>query len=113
MILAAFHFPSLVTFLIWAAFAVMAFWSWSASKAKAGLWTMIGALLVAAASFFTLIQAGPDSVWLGVIGFGLVAFGYYNTVKPIIDKHVHDLKAKAATKLSSGTGTPPPPPPAV
>lgn len=114
MIVAEFHFPSLVVFLIWLVFAVMAFWIWSASKAKASLLTMIGAALVATGSFFVLIQVGPDPTWLGIIGFALVTLGYYQTVKPIVDKHLHDLKQKAIAKAASGSSTPPaaPPPPA-
>jgi len=110
MILAYFSFPVLLVSLVWLALALMAFWIWSASKAKAALCTLIGALLLGVATMFPILGIySESSFWLMMFGAALVTLGYYYTVKPIVDKHIQDLKEKAKAKTSSGgSGTPPP-----
>jgi hypothetical protein len=98
-ILALFTFGGLVMVLVWGALAAMSFWIWSATKAKASLLTMIGALcLVVPPLLFLLGVYSLDPELLLVAGSVLVVFGYYLTVKPTVDAKVkgmahHEKKA--------------------
>ena len=96
-----------VTFLIWAAFAGMAFWAWSASKGQAALMTMLGAGLVTLVVLLMLFGVFIAEGWIMTIGTALVAYGYYLTVKPTIDANIAKLKDKAKAATHSGGGTPP------
>ena len=111
MVLAYFSFPLFMSALIWLVLALMAFWIWSTSKAKATLFTMLGAALLGVSSLLPIFGNMSESMWwFGLFGAALATLGYYYTVKPIVDKHIQDLKAKALAKASSGSSTPPPPP---
>lgn len=110
MVLAVFSFPMLLSSLVWLALGLMAFWIWSASKANAALCTMIGAALLGVLFLLPIFGIYFDSSWLMIAASALIALGYYYTVKPIVDKHIHELKEKAKAKAaSSGSSTPPPP----
>ncbi len=107
MVLAYFSFPLFATSLVWLALALMAFWIWSASKAKATLFTMLGAVLLGVGSLIPALGSWSETpFWFTLFGAVLATMGYYYTVKPMVDKHIHDLKAKAIAKASSGSGTP-------
>jgi len=98
----------ILMFLIWGAFAGMAFWAFSASKARAALMTLIGAGLIALVTLLGMFGAFIAGVWPLIVGTALVAYGYYLTVKPTVDAHLAKLKEKAkSAKHSSGSGTPP------
>ena len=102
-ILAIFSVELLLMTLIWLVLAVMSFWVWNASKAKASLLTLIGGGLLTLTGLLPIlgIYSALDILELG--GAALVVLSYYYTVKPTVDKHIADLKAKAKSKSSSGT----------
>ena len=104
--LAMFSFTLLLIILIWAALAAMSFWIWSATKAKASLITMIGAILLALPELLILFGSYGDTMILGIAGAACVVFGYYLTVKPTVDAKVAALRAHKASS------NPPPAPPA-
>jgi phosphotransferase system glucose/maltose/N-acetylglucosamine-specific IIC component len=110
MVLAIFSVPLLLSALIWIALALMAFWIWSASKANAALYTLIGAGLLGVMSIMPILGIYSDMSWMMIIGSALVALGYYFTAKPVVDKHIQELKEKAKAKTASGGSNTPPPP---
>lgn len=98
----------ILIFLIWGAFAGMAFWAYSAGKAQAALMTLIGAGLIALVTLLGMFGVFIAGVWPMIVGTALVAYGYYLTVKPTVDAHIAKLKEKAkAATHSGGSGTPP------
>ena len=103
--LAYFSITLLIAILIWGALAAMAFWIWSATKAKASLLTMIGAILLALPELLILFGSYGDTAILGLAGAVCVVFGYYLTVKPTVDAKVAAMRAHKAS-------SPPPAPPA-
>ena len=110
MTLAYFIFEGFLTFLIWLALAVMSFWIWKSSKAKASLVTLVGSALLALVSFLVSVANSFGLMILEVFGAALVALGYYLTVKPTVDARIHALKAQA--KAGPGPSSAPPAPPA-
>jgi hypothetical protein len=102
-----FSFPAFVSLLVWLALAAMAFWVWSGTKANSTLMTLIGAGVLAIDAFFGTFGIWAGDAWLEVGGVALVTLGYYYTVKPVVDAHVRDLKAKALAKASHPSTTPP------
>ncbi len=116
LIVAYFSVAGFVSLLVWIGLAAMAFWVWSGTKAKSTLMTMIGAALLALFSFVVAFGIFSfDAIWFYMIGAGVVAAGYYYTVKPVVDARVKELKEKASKMTSSGSsGSTPPaaPPPA-
>lgn len=101
-------FAGVVTFLVWAAFAAMAYWAWSASKGQAAMMTMAGAGLIAVLTLLHMFDVHIGQGWLELAGTALVVYGYYLTVKPTIDANIAKLKEKAkAATHSGGSGTPP------
>ena len=111
MTILAFSATGLLGTLIWLALAAMAFWVWSGTKSKASLMTLIGAGILGLFGLFGLFGILWELYWLGLVGAALLAFGYYLTVKPIVDQHVNELKAKAKAATSKGSSTSSTPPP--
>jgi hypothetical protein len=99
--LALFTFTGLVILLLWAALAAMSFWIWTATKAKASLLTMIGAILLALPHLLILFGSYTDTSILYIAGAALLVFGYYLTVKPTVDAKIQ--------ALGKGKSSPPPP----
>ncbi len=97
-----------IMLLLWAAFAAMAFWAWSASKSQAAMMTMAGAGLIALITLLNMFGVFIAGLWPMFVGTALVVYGYYLTVKPTIDANIAKLKEKAkAATHSGGSGTPP------
>jgi hypothetical protein len=103
--LAYFSITLLISILIWAALAAMSFWIWSATKAKASLLTMIGAILLALPELLILFGSYGDTMILGLAGAACVVFGYYLTVKPTVDAKIAAMRAH---KSSTPPSSPPP-----
>ena len=95
--LALFTVGWLLVMLIWATLAAMSFWIWSATKAKASLLTMIGAILLAIPYLLFLLGTYTDTEILLIAGSALVVFGYYLTVKSTVDAKIQALRAKKDT----------------
>jgi hypothetical protein len=88
----------------------MTFWVWKGTKATSTLLTMIGGALLALSGFLRGFGISYDLDWPLAAGAVLVVLGYYYTVKPIVDARVRELREKAKSATSSGSGTPSHPP---
>ena len=107
-VLAVVEFALVLQFVIWAALAAMAFWVWTASKNKAALTTLVGGGILAICHFLAGFGIAYDVFWPMAAGAAAVVFGYYQTVKPVVDANIAKLKEKAkAATHSGGSGTPP------
>jgi hypothetical protein len=94
-LLGVFTFGGLLMLLIWGALAAMSFWIWSATKAKASLLTLIGAILLALPHLLGILGTYiADPLVVLLVGSALVVFGYYLTVKPTVDAKIQALRAK-------------------
>lgn len=107
-VLAIMQFSFVMVAVVWTALAAMAFWVWSASKSKAALTTLVGGAILAICHFLIGFGISYDVIWPMVAGAAAVVFGYYQTVKPVVDANIAKLKEKAkAATHSGGSGTPP------
>lgn len=115
-VLGAFVFEAFLTMLLWAAIAVLNFWIWSKAKANGNLFMMIGAGWLAFAHLLGLFGVAllgwHNTGWVQLIGVGLLAAGFYLSVKPMVAANIAHLQSKVKTTIhdtmgKKGGGTPP------
>lgn len=101
--LADIHFPTIILFLVWLAMAGMSFWVWTGTKGTPPLLTLIGSGIFALQAFLLGFGITYEfaSIWLTLAASVLIVLGYYFTVKPVVDKHLHDLRAKKGSAPAS------------
>lgn len=110
-----FQFDQFLTSLLWIVWVVLNFWIWGKTKALSNILMMAGA---AGMALFFMIHSftykGPD-MWLVLLSTGALTAGFFLSVKPLVEAHLAQIKAKlqhaAAGMKKDGGSTPPPTPP--
>jgi hypothetical protein len=98
----------LVMLLAWIALLVLNIWVWQKTKTHGPLLMIVGASLTALTHFITLVAMPTTFLFalLPIVGIGVFVYGYYLSVRPMVQARVDALAAKIRTVTSDGSSGP-------
>ncbi len=98
----------IVMLLAWVALLVLNIWVWQKTKAHGPLLMIVGASLTALTHFITLVAMPTTFLFalLPIVGIGVFVYGYYLSVRPMVQARVDALAAKIRTVTSDGSSGP-------
>lgn len=106
-----FQFDSFLIALMWAIWGVLNFWIWSKTKALSNILMLSGSACLALFYFIHSFTWRGPGTWLVLVGTGVLTAGFFLSVRPLVEAHLAQIKAKiqsATAGHKKDGGTPPP-----